>query len=273
MKALIRPAAPEEIRRYEERIYPVQDAILKMAAMYGENLYLTGGTALARFYWQHRLSEDLDFFINVVESDSLELLRETKRADRYARDLAGLLSRQFRIADEFYDLVYSRFYVMIEDFPLKIDFVREHLHYGGFLRTPQGCSLNNLEDIGAAKIAAFEDRAEIKVIIDLFYLTQQIPLPTLFELADRKRAPVAYENLLTINTQGITGNALLTKPLAEQDLQHFIEILKTETEKEIKKKSAVSCKSLTSLLPGISGIFLENAARLTRLRSPFSNAD
>lgn len=135
MKNLIRFATAEEIRRYEEQIYPVQDIILKTVAMYGENLYLTGGTALARFYWQHRLSEDLDFFINLVESDSLELLRESKRADRYARDLAGILSRQFRIVEEFYYLVYPRFYVMIEDFPLKIDFVREHLHYEDLLKT------------------------------------------------------------------------------------------------------------------------------------------
>ncbi|MCZ7666433.1 MAG: nucleotidyl transferase AbiEii/AbiGii toxin family protein [Chloroflexi bacterium] len=28
----------------------------------GDNFYLTGGTALAAFYLQHRFSEDLDFF-------------------------------------------------------------------------------------------------------------------------------------------------------------------------------------------------------------------
>lgn len=27
-----------------------------------QNFYLTGGTALSEFYYQHRLSEDLDFF-------------------------------------------------------------------------------------------------------------------------------------------------------------------------------------------------------------------
>ncbi|MCP4401111.1 MAG: nucleotidyl transferase AbiEii/AbiGii toxin family protein [bacterium] len=248
MKDLIRVATSEEIRRYEEKIYPVQDVILKTISMYKENLYLTGGTALARFYWQHRLSEDLDFFINVTEADSLELLQESKRADRYARDLAGILSRQFRIVDELYEMVYSRFYVLIEDFPLKIDFVREHFHYGDLIKKPQGFYLNNLWDIGASKIAAFEDRAEIKDIIDLFYVTKQIPLQKLFELADTKRVSVAYENLLTINTQGITGNAFVTKSIDERELQNFIEVLKTETEKEVKKKEHIAKQNIEQII-------------------------
>ena len=165
MKDLIRIASPEEIHFYEEKIYPVQDVILETVAMYEGNLYLTGGTALARFYWQHRLSEDLDLFINVTKEDDLETIQDYKRADRYARDLAGILSRQFQITNAFYDVFYSRFYVTTQEFSLKIDFVREHLHYGDLIRTPQGFYLNNLLDIGAAKIAAFEDRSEIKDII------------------------------------------------------------------------------------------------------------
>src|SRR3989338_2799809 len=40
-----------------------------------KHFYLTGGTALAEFYYQHRLSEDLDFF-SVDEFDSLLLQRQ-----------------------------------------------------------------------------------------------------------------------------------------------------------------------------------------------------
>jgi predicted nucleotidyltransferase component of viral defense system len=175
----------------------------------------------------------------VTAADSVASLREYKRADHYARDLAGILAKQFQITNPFYDVFYSRFYVTTTAFALKIDFVREHLHYGELVQTPAGFYLNNLWDIGAAKIAAFEDRAEIKDIIDLFYLTKQMPLAQLFELADAKRVPVAYENLLTINTQGLTGNALLTKPIAEQELRDFIELLKTATEQEVKKKRSL----------------------------------
>jgi predicted nucleotidyltransferase component of viral defense system len=34
--------------------------------------YLTGDTALAAFYYQHRLSEDLDFFTEAAEVNLLE---------------------------------------------------------------------------------------------------------------------------------------------------------------------------------------------------------
>lgn len=42
-----------------------------------DNFYLTGGTALAEFYLQHRLSEDLDFFSeNEFEAQSISVFLE-----------------------------------------------------------------------------------------------------------------------------------------------------------------------------------------------------
>ncbi len=45
-------------------------------------MYLTGGTALVRFYYDHRISEDLDFFtketdLKVLASNIVERLRKT----------------------------------------------------------------------------------------------------------------------------------------------------------------------------------------------------
>jgi hypothetical protein len=247
MKNLYRIATPEEIRRYQETLYPLQDTILALLPTF-DDFYLTGGTALARFYLHHRVSEDLDLFIKVRKEDDLQINRQKKRADVYAQDLVSLLSRTYEISDEVYDFYYSRFYVKTMDWTMKIDVVREHLHYGELVKTSDGFYLNNLEDIAATKIAAFEDRAEMKDIIDLWYLTQQIPFAKLFELADLKRVPVAYEHLLTINTQGISGMALLTKPIDEQELTMFIEVLKKETENEIKKKEHLSMNEIEKII-------------------------
>jgi predicted nucleotidyltransferase component of viral defense system len=41
-------------------LYPLQDRILAVAAGYGDDLVLTGGTALARAYLHHRYSDDID---------------------------------------------------------------------------------------------------------------------------------------------------------------------------------------------------------------------
>jgi predicted nucleotidyltransferase component of viral defense system len=51
MQDLMRMATAEEIRFYEEHVYPMQDVILQTLTMYQENVYLTGGTALGRFYF------------------------------------------------------------------------------------------------------------------------------------------------------------------------------------------------------------------------------
>jgi hypothetical protein len=50
-----RQATAEELAFYTQKLYPLQDQIFALASIYGDKLYL------ARFYFQHRLSEDLDF--------------------------------------------------------------------------------------------------------------------------------------------------------------------------------------------------------------------
>ena len=45
-------------------LYKLQDKVFEaLKGNYG-SLYLTGGTALSRFYLHHRYSDDLDFFVN-----------------------------------------------------------------------------------------------------------------------------------------------------------------------------------------------------------------
>ncbi len=60
------PLPSGDLQKYYQKIYQVQDKILK--TLFQEdcfhNFYLTGGTALNRFYYQVRYSEDLDFFNN-----------------------------------------------------------------------------------------------------------------------------------------------------------------------------------------------------------------
>jgi len=230
-----RVATIEERDFYYKTLYPFQDFVFSLLKD-EPDIYLTGGTALARFHFQHRLSEDIDLFIKVDPEDSLEVIESDKRTDIYARDLAGKLSREFDIVNERYGDIYSRFFVQADTFAMKIDFVREYCHIGETIPQPSGVKINNLEDMGASKIAAFEDRAESKDIIDLFYLSQQLPLSQLFELADLKRVPVPYENLLTINTQGISGVALLEQEIEREAVVAFIDLLKYETEEQVKKK-------------------------------------
>lgn len=46
------------------KLYLTQDKVLLTLKSVLSSFYLTGGTALGRFYLSHRFSEDLDFFLN-----------------------------------------------------------------------------------------------------------------------------------------------------------------------------------------------------------------
>jgi hypothetical protein len=55
-------------RYYEESLYPLQNGVLNAINQSGTDFFLTGGTALSRVYYNHRYSDDLDFFVNASSS-------------------------------------------------------------------------------------------------------------------------------------------------------------------------------------------------------------
>ncbi|RJR06705.1 hypothetical protein C4588_07470 [Candidatus Parcubacteria bacterium] len=237
MKQFYRKANTEEINFYEKEIYPLQDRIFEIASLYDDKIYLTGGTALSRFYFNHRLSEDLDFF---TLTDDLKLI---------AGDFIGRLTKKGFIIDiEKLEIYFARFFIREKNYILKIEFVREYNLFSSLIKTEKGIYINNLEDIGGNKITAFEDRAEIKDIIDLYFITEKIPLQRLFEIADLKRALVPYENLLTINTTGLSGKGLIINDIDEEKLVDFLNKLKENTEKEIKKKEKEALTGIDEII-------------------------
>lgn len=233
MKEFYRQATSEELQFYQHTLYPLQDRVFEIASVYGDRLYLTGGTALVRFYFNHRLSEDLDFF---TTTDDLK---------RIANDFSARLNDNgFSTEIEALEVYFARLYIIEADYRLKIEFAREYNLIGRLMETDKGILINSLEDLGANKITAFEDRAEIKDIIDLYYITQKISLEKLFDLASIKRVPVAYENLLSINLRGISGRALTALELDEKSLSDFVNNLKLKTELEVKKKEQAALKNI-----------------------------
>jgi predicted nucleotidyltransferase component of viral defense system len=47
-----------------QKLYELQDEVLKVVFETEREFYLTGGTCLSRFYVEKRYSDDLDFFTN-----------------------------------------------------------------------------------------------------------------------------------------------------------------------------------------------------------------
>ena len=169
---------------YFERLYPLQDEVLAVLMGVETGFYLTGGTAASRGYLQHRLSDDLDFFVN---DDNRFLLW----ADRLIQAVAGqpgstvdVLMREER----FVRLILAR-----DSVQLKIEMVNDvPAHVGQIVIHPVLGRLDSAENILANKVTALIDREEPKDFADIWGFCSRLglPLSTALEGAQSKAAGI-----------------------------------------------------------------------------------
>ena len=151
---------------YLERLYPLQDNFLKFFDTLNQGrFYLTGGTALSRFYYCHRHSEDLDFF-------SVSELKDFRGV--VAKTLEGARQKKFSIEVETASDHFFRFYAKEKEASLKIDFVNETVfHFGELNRFPLFACVDNELNILANKISCIS-RYEAKDIADIWALAKHV---------------------------------------------------------------------------------------------------
>ena len=137
---------------FEKKIYPLQNEIFPILNKY-EVFYLTEGTALARFYFQHRYSEDLDFFSQKELSDF----------KKYVRDILEKLPSNIEWEAEVVSDTFSRIYLKKEGVKLKVDFVNETVFRWGNLKSFNEFKfVDNEINILANKVTSIE-RYESKI--------------------------------------------------------------------------------------------------------------
>ena len=145
------------------KLYRIQDKVLQVLQPVLGSFYLTGGTALGRFYLNHRFSEDLDFFMN--KSDAFHDL--IKNIEVVLANKFSLLKGQSIIYEDF-----VRYYIEYEEGVLKVEFVNDiayrcgvpNKYLYGFIDTP----LNILTN----KLTAVVSRDEPKDVFDICVLSQ-----------------------------------------------------------------------------------------------------
>lgn len=143
------------------RLYQLQDKFLSWWLTLDLPFYLTGGTALGRFYLNHRFSEDLDFFINADNQYQHYIaLVKNKMADNFTVDIQKSLFTED----------YSRFFITEDDSFLKIEFVNDVAYYPGTPSTYQYGLIDTPENILTNKIAAIIGRDEPKDVFDIVYI-------------------------------------------------------------------------------------------------------
>lgn len=237
MSVPFRVATADERAHYEHGLYPLQDRILAVAATYGDALVLTGGTALARLYLHHRYSDDLDFFTLLGHAGTL------------ARDFADTLEvRGFEVEPVTESVAFMRMWVGDGEQRIQLDVAPDSRRVEPALPSALGAYAHTLRDIGANKIAAFEDRSEVKDAVDLYHLTQRLAWPQLFADAETKRVPIAYDDLRHFLATPLRGSALLIEPIDESSFARFVATLRDEVAMEIKKKVAELRSRLDSIV-------------------------
>lgn len=162
---------------YINKLYPFQDEIFGVLNNLNINLYLTGGTALSRFYLNHRYSDDLDFFAN--------------SSGTFVKDTELIISKlngkyELEILKKTRDFI--RVNAGKDGIVLKLDFVNDvEYRCGNTEKFELFGSVDNWWNILTNKLTAL-DRHEPKDIADILYLWRKytIDWKKAFEEAGKK---------------------------------------------------------------------------------------
>ncbi|MBA4417616.1 MAG: hypothetical protein C0392_06870, partial [Syntrophus sp. (in: bacteria)] len=203
---------------YTNILYPLQDRIIP--AFRDSHFYLTGGTTLSRGYYNHRYSDDLDYFINFHPNFH-------RLAQIQIERLLVLFNHEVEIAvkgEYFYR-------IFVADGALKIELINDvPFHAGIPVDHPFLGRIDSKENILANKLTAMIDRTMPKDMADLYFLLRDgVDLKKALVDADSKAAGVAP--------------LLIAKIFAEFDYS----LLDTEI-KWVKPVSAIQIKDYMSTI-------------------------
>lgn len=147
--------------------------------------FLTGGTALARFYFEHRFSDDLDYFLN-----------DSPDYEKYVREFKSLLLKSDLQLDESQAVTsksHHRFIVFKDGFELKIDLVNDIAFRIGTAWYNQDFGLIDCwENILSNKISAIY-RFAPKDIVDIHEICmhKEFSWPEVIEQAKKKEMGIS----------------------------------------------------------------------------------
>lgn len=145
---------------YQKKLYPLQDRALNIITKAAPAFYLTGGTALSRFYVRHRYSEDLDLFVN----------RNEKFSD-LTNGIIKELQKEFQTTRvQLSDTDFVRMFVTDNDTELKVEFINDVGYHFHSLKNVKGFLLDSWQNILSNKICALSRNAA-KDYADILFLS------------------------------------------------------------------------------------------------------
>lgn len=150
-----------QVKHYLDSLYPLQDSVLNSLSNLDLTFYLTGGTALGRYYLNHRFSDDLDFFFN----RATDFQKETQSA---IEKLNQTFVVEVRVESE----SYVQLMIQLKQLDLKVEFVNDvGYRYGQPLSTPLFPRTDHWRNILSNKITALSREAP-KDIADIIFMSR-----------------------------------------------------------------------------------------------------
>ena len=169
-----------------------------------KRFYLTGGTALAEFYLQHRLSEDIDLFTEKEEVNQTLVDTFLKKA-----------SLELPIVEikksQFLGLV-SYFLIFKDGEKLKVDF-----NYYPFPQINKGTKFKNLSvdsiyDIAVNKVQTMFTRTRSRDFVDLYFIIQSFNYPLDQLIRDSKAKFDWHIDKVTLASQFVKVKEIMDLP-------------------------------------------------------------
>ncbi len=229
LRAYIRKANQGEIDFFENTLYPLQDELLRLIQT--DKFYLSGGTCLSRFYFDHRYSEDLDFFYNGYQYPKEDF-------HIVFREIVNRISKSFETEINIDGEYFKRGFVYNQDVILKIEFIYENYKVIGQRELRNGVYIDSKENIATNKITAIYDRKTAKDFVDLYYLMQEIQFEQVIEWAKYKIVPLDYEGvLLAFSDYDLEGKVIMKRDLPFHEFEHFVYKLIKQMIDHAKKSS------------------------------------
>lgn len=181
-----------------------------------EEFVLTGGAALAEFYFQHRLSNDLDLFtldeqaFAEISAQAKTLAQAVGADEKPIRALATLNQFTFERGGE----------------AVKIDFVRDSGPSFGEPLQKGNLRIDALENIGANKILALFGRAATRDYIDLYFILHEgsLSFDRLLSLAKQKDSGLQefyLANWIRQQTPRLESPPTMLKPVDLEEVKRY----------------------------------------------------
>jgi predicted nucleotidyltransferase component of viral defense system len=201
---------------YLEALYPLQDKALALLNGLETEFYLTGGTAVSRFYLQHRFSDDLDLFVNDHPHFSIW-------SDRYIQALLSASEWHCQIVNR--DERFVRLSLEQAQISLKIEMINDvPTHIGQIQEDPVLGRVDSAENILANKITAVLSREEPKDLADIwgFCCQMGLSLDLALENAHSKAAGIFAPDLARVLASAAEADWQLIRWINPPPVDQFV---------------------------------------------------